>query len=485
MNHIIQQQHLRVVLHGTESDGMALQGRLAELCQHWLAPVIERVLDRYAPTDGHLYIDRLELDLGQLRLDQLEQNLAEQVQEMLEKSIQETVRESVAAFSNKKEKEKAQFKSHLQTLAEVLGYFLETGRLPWSYQLPVGKTLESVLLEEWQSKKTNDFLAFIPHFFTEILSQENARKRLLGQFSNHFSTIFLSSFYPQISIKIQAIKNQLNQAGISSEMLQLLEKPMREIAFEMAAEEIDFQENIFIKKILEKTQNQTDTSKKSLFEKLTKTISKLWPEIKNDLPENPEIDATEIQLFEKKNLKLNREKNLKNSIKKFEDGEGIYIENAGLVLLHPFLPRFFDGLGMTFENRMHQREKALCLLQHFCTGQSGFPEYELVLPKILCGLALDFPVETSIILSEAEKEETEAVLKATIRYWEALRNTTPDGLRGTFLCRPGKLSLKKDGDWLLQVEPKSYDILLDHLPWSISMIKLPWMTQMLWTEWGN
>ena len=71
-----------------------------------------------------------------------------------------------------------------------------------------------------------------------------------------------------------------------------------------------------------------------------------------------------------------------------------------------------------------------------------------------------------------------------IQHWTALRSTSPDALRGTFLARPGKLSRRPDGDWLLQVEPLSYDILLDQLPWGISMIQLPWMPQMLRVEWN-
>ena len=86
-------------------------------------------------------------------------------------------------------------------------------------------------------------------------------------------------------------------------------------------------------------------------------------------------------------------------------------------------------------------------------------------------------------LSAAELEEAAALLEAVIQHWEALRNTSADGLRGTFLVRPGKVTLREDGDWWLQVESKSYDILLDQLPWGIGMIKLPWMQRMLRVEW--
>ncbi|MCI5119419.1 MAG: hypothetical protein D3913_16080, partial [Candidatus Electrothrix sp. LOE1_4_5] len=124
----------------------------------------------------------------------------------------------------------------------------------------------------------------------------------------------------------------------------------------------------------------------------------------------------------------------------------------------------------------------LCLLHFLATGQGVAPEYELMLPKVLCNVPLDMPVEADVELTDKEQEEAGALLTAVIDHWEALRNTSPDGLCGTFLVRPGKISLRGE-DLLLQVEPQTWDILLEQLPWGISMIKLPWMDKMLWVEW--
>lgn len=163
--------------------------------------------------------------------------------------------------------------------------------------------------------------------------------------------------------------------------------------------------------------------------------------------------------------------------------EGIYISNAGLVLLHPFLPQFFTALGITADKQLLQPERALCLLHFLATGQPVAPEYELMLPKLLCNIPLEEPVESDVALTAAEQDEAVSLLKAVIRHWEALRSTSPDSLRGTFFVRPGKISLR-DGDWLLQVEPQTWDILLDQLPWGIGMIKLPWMDRLLHVEWN-
>lgn len=159
------------------------------------------------------------------------------------------------------------------------------------------------------------------------------------------------------------------------------------------------------------------------------------------------------------------------------------MDNAGLVLLHPFLPRFFEGLGIAREREILHPERALALLHFLAAGQTVTPEYELMLPKLLCGIPFGTPVPFDVDLSKEETEEAAALLKAVIQHWEALRNTTPDGLRGNFLLRPGKLSRRKDGDWSLQVETKTHDVLLNHLPWGIGMVQLPWMNRMLWVEW--
>ena len=38
---------------------------------------------------------------------------------------------------------------------------------------------------------------------------------------------------------------------------------------------------------------------------------------------------------------------------------------------------------------------------------------------------------------------------------------------------------------MLQVEQRSYDMLLEHLPWTIGIIKLGFMKEALFVEWVN
>jgi hypothetical protein len=73
-------------------------------------------------------------------------------------------------------------------------------------------------------------------------------------------------------------------------------------------------------------------------------------------------------------------------------------------------------------------------------------------------------------------------LKAVITNWPKLKNTSVEGLRETFLKREGILT-KKDNGWLLQVEKKTPDVLLESIPWSYSTLAFSWNNYIIFTEW--
>jgi hypothetical protein len=166
----------------------------------------------------------------------------------------------------------------------------------------------------------------------------------------------------------------------------------------------------------------------------------------------------------------------------------IYISNAGVVLLHPFLVELFHHLNWLkdkkdFEDEIF-REKAVHMLGWLATGQEEIPENDLIVPKVLCGMALEYPVDRVVLLTEEDKLKGMRLLEAVLKHWQALKGTGPDGLRQAFLTRQGKLS-RTGTDWKLHIENNTIDILLDRLPWGISMIKLPWMPQMLHVKWND
>lgn len=161
------------------------------------------------------------------------------------------------------------------------------------------------------------------------------------------------------------------------------------------------------------------------------------------------------------------------------------VANAGLVLLHPFWQLFFENLGLTENGRFIDepaKERALCLLHYLATGREDFAEHDLVLPKFLCGWPLSQPVNRFLPLSPYEKEESAALLESAINHWGVLKSTSPKALQSNYLHRRGVLKKEVFG-WSLYVEQKTQDVLLEKLPWSISVVKHPWMDDMLTVHW--
>jgi hypothetical protein len=142
-------------------------------------------------------------------------------------------------------------------------------------------------------------------------------------------------------------------------------------------------------------------------------------------------------------------------------------------------------LGLVAEQRfLNERatHRAVLLLHYLATGETNAPEFALVLQKILCGLPPETPVPARLEPTEKEKEECRGVLEAVAEHWSPLNRTSMEGLHTTFLQREGRLK-PQDSGWALRIEKKTVDILLDKLPWGISLVRLPWMEEILSVEW--
>lgn len=528
MTHRIQRQYIHVDLQGSESEGFALQNRLSDLCSTWLLPAIEGVLDRCAPPGGRLCIDRLELDAGTLTLDNIEHKFTKAVAQALEKALQDEMPPGEAfASPDRTGNANARFKNDGQVASEAFQYFLETGRLPWSFKLPSGVSFEQFLSDTWKPG-TGGHAGPVSGGFSLQLSRTfaspQARKRLVMQFSGPFLHVLLQQLSLQTHASVARISEAIHAASSVSrpdaEMLSSFEKHLWDAAFGQATRVIaagdaglaaialaakpdavpfvlsalkEVLRPAVLPEFVRQFAEHSGSSFPALAPLLEQHLKSLSDPLSPDIQALLKADATPSRPAKRRlNQKMDAKETERGPGSKADKAanmtevpeEGIYVDNAGLVILHPFLQMFFENLDIARAGALVQPDHALQLLHFLCTGQTPAPEYELVLPKLLCNIPLEDPVASDIVLTDNDKDEANSLLESAIRWWEALRSTSPDGLRGTFLCRPGKLSVRGDGDWLLQVERQSYDILLDHLPWGISAVKLPWMERMLWVEWG-
>jgi len=386
-------------------------------------------------------------------------------------------------------------------LWEVFIYYLLNGSLPAFYQLPKEKNLEEAISELLDDGGTKTGIPVPVSKITSVLKSPYTSKRLVFQFSEPFIIKLLKCICPETLVELTSLLSVSENRSFAPSEVRLFRKFVLEKALLQASSCGSISKVEIAKQVLDELQIRTD-----LLPMVSMVFEQAWPEIKIPVnePSSTVSEQTGLGQTAKTNLpplstgafvsrlsdiritsnKAPTDSLLADEILTKESVEGIYIDNAGLVLLHPFLPQFFDALGISIGKEIIQPERALNLLHYLTTGQITAPEYELVLPKVICHVPLSTPVRADVEITENEISEASALLDAVIKHWEVLQNTTPDGLRGTFLVRPGKLSLKEDGDWLLQVESRTFDVLLEHLPWGISMIKLPWMKNMLWVEWS-
>ena len=165
---------------------------------------------------------------------------------------------------------------------------------------------------------------------------------------------------------------------------------------------------------------------------------------------------------------------------------GLLVKQAGLILLHPFLQSLFNSCGWLENNYFvddDARISAIYALHFAATGNTTAQEPELTLQKLLVGWPMQMPLPSEWSLSAEHKAEIDTLLGAVIGHWKALKNTSISGLRETFIQRQATLRTLDEG-CVVNVEKHSVDILLNQLPWSISLITLSWLKKPLFVNWG-
>lgn len=164
--------------------------------------------------------------------------------------------------------------------------------------------------------------------------------------------------------------------------------------------------------------------------------------------------------------------------------EVIYVSNAGLVLIHPYLSYLFEQCDLIQHGKFKTPEAAMrgvAMLHYAFSGSEAYKEEDYALNKILCGLRVD-TVSKKVKLKKKEKEMVSSMLLALAGHWEIIKNSTEEDVRGNWLVREGKLIETKDY-WELTIKRNAYDILLDSLPFTLSPVSNSWMNKMIIIHW--
>lgn len=463
--HIIQRVTVEVEINTEFADNRNSEIWLSTL-KDWvystLLPMIEGVLGRMSLPNEMIRLDQLSLDLGELSEIHLK-NFTSESGTHLKQVIEETVK-AVQVDSEFKRL------SEGQNTVEAFLFFLKTGRLPWWF-------MPQPLLE-WESQILTAFAEY-PRNLTLVFKDTAVCQRLVGHFSDAFFEEIIREiffrFYKKSAELQGIIVGLMVVANLSPSKRKEVNSAVKEILLRFFGQDLPSEQlPIYVIRHLPKKQflvlrkaaiafaNGKSEEEKRFLQLLT---------VNGQRKKAPFAESQEVRLNE-------------DAWEESGTTEEIYVANAGLVLLHPFIEYLFEELKISRNGKLLNPQRATYLLQWLVNGQFNAPEYELPLNKLLCGMSPKAPVIGKFKLTKREKKEAQQLLEAVVRHWAALKNTSPAGLQANFLCREGKLTQKPDGDWLIQIERKSIDILLADLPWSISIIQLPWMSHWLWVEWA-
>ena len=168
--------------------------------------------------------------------------------------------------------------------------------------------------------------------------------------------------------------------------------------------------------------------------------------------------------------------------------EALTVGNAGLCLLAPWFVRLFAMLGWLDEERKKFRNtaskvRAVFLLQYTACGEEReWREAELAFNRLLTALPGHVPLPGRLPLTEEERQTADSMVAGVKANWPQMGGTSVEGFRGSFLLREGTLEQEEER-WLLTVEEKAYDILLETIPWGFRQIRLPWLKKHVQVRW--
>ncbi len=488
-----------------KADGFTLQKEVSDWCNFTLIPEIERQLEFVNLGENYLKIDKLEIE-ATVDSNDWKQKINDELIFSLKQKLSDykpTLSEIKEEITTKKAK-----------LDDLILFYFENGYLPWWGKALLDEDFKTVF-RNWIMEDLPDVRAEFISMRLEQIVSKNIIERIINQvppklFFQFLENIYrkssqifsqFESFFEEIILNdISPEKEKLFTKTIYSHLLKVVIKNKGKIDSDSILtllfkelQAIHLSEKIIKPQPIE-TGKPSNPLKRAWQELLISESKKLTIGTEAEMPATEKNIPTEIvpeEISKDKQLRYSKliDQLLNHDLEKTgkdelvaELQEGIFIDNAGAVIFAAFIPSLFKKLELEKDGHLLNPDLAALIVQYCVSGQTQIDEYDLVLPKILCGLEIEYPVNTNVGLTEEQMNEANEMLQSLIEYWSALKNTSVEGLRESFFKRSGKLSLVNK-EWVLVVDQRPYDMLLERLPWSLSMIKLPWMKNLLKTEW--
>ena len=365
---------------------------------------------------------------------------------------------------------------------DILDYYLEIGSISYESK----KFSKSQLFNVLEKFIKEDTLTAKRILF-EWVKSDLKIKRLLDLIPTKKKFFIIENIHPKLAKYIEFFSISVNQffGAPISKLFSL--KNDKEL--ERKIIKYWLKRNIFLDSPLEiivlifdELLNQENVSSKVFFEDQLNSEEEIPLEMNNFLLSFKQSYANfKNQLSEE--LILQEEQ---GGLEEDDNQDAILIKNAGLIILWPFFYRLFDKCGFIIDKKFKDDEsvqKSILMMQYLVTGSTEFKEHELVLNKILCGVPKNSFVDIELEIDSVHLELCESLLSGVLKNWEKLSNSSIETLRTTFLIREGILSQNEELDFNLNVIKGPFDMLIETIPWNISIIQTTFMKNRLIVDW--
>lgn len=423
--------------------------------QQQVQELLDRVCSQYAGEEKWINIEQLEIDLGVFSPESFTTAFTGSFLQKLEAELSAQLARLAPGVSPH---------SRQVSEMELLQYLLLHGALPWW-----GTALEPAM-----DALCSEAIQYSAGSFTHFLLQHRFNQSLWQRISYQLNTasrqqiIELLPVLSGVAVQLQEwIDNVYKKPGSVEPPAATIQQIIQRIILENAPRLFQNSEPLDIHTLI------AGRPAASWLEADARILQSLSTEANAPIV-LPKLGATAIPGTGTKN----------NAVAE-EEPEKFFIKTGGIVLLSPFLKPFFTELGLLDGDQWINKAaayRAVHLLKWLGTGQEQQPEYDLLLEKICCSLPPEEPVPVDIELEEKEMQEAVNLLTAVIGHWSALKNTSIAGLRESFFKRDAILTRRQNG-WLLQVERKTLDVLVDRIPWVYHPVRLPWNDYLIMVEW--
>ena len=363
---------------------------------------------------------------------------------------------------------------------ELLDYYMVFGSLDEKTQHLSQKDLKNIL-----SKLLRTNLLPLRKKLFQWASSKESVERFLNLYPEQDKTKTLDLIHPEFTLFLELMKsifqkylnidlNKIAQFQSYDDLVYYLLK-----YWSSSGLSIDHPNRI-LQQLVDEIILTTSYSKASFFGTLLPLLEELTNEEELEYVLDLQRNYESLRTFEEEQLMTQPTPN------DFDENDNLYIDNAGLVILWPFLFQLFNKLNLVIKKEFKDDEslqKAIILTQYLCTGKDEIEENDLILNKLICGAPLNQYVNLETRLEAFEKEICESLLNGVIKNWEKIGNTSIDGLRETFLMREGVLR-KTEENYSLFVKKMPFDVLLSTIPWNISMVQNAFMKYRIIVDWN-